>query len=425
MRHVAAVWLVVVFGLCLSDRAAACDCGSLSTCRSFWNAQAVFVGRVIYSDPTAVRLVVVERFRGSLASEVTISGPLSNCRYPFTEGVTYLVFAHETPSGELEAGLCSRTQPLTNAGGSADLAYARYARSVRASDRGRIVGTVELPDAAWQPLPLPPQVRVSTQTADGRTLTAAVNRRGEFRFEGLPQGIYRLEVSAPGGFQGEIEEVEVNDPRGCDQALVRLLWGGMITGDVRDSTGAPVAGVPLQITALPDGSPVSPWAIRSARSREEGRFTFETVPPGGWRLELDPSLLSGGGRPPRDASAGSARPAAAVVTVPRNQPVTLPFVVPSDAQIVTIAGVAVDADGKPLANAEVTLGNGVGAVGNPHRTGPDGRFSLAAVAGEKYTVYAVHHLPETGPTLETRSAVVPLVADPGTSPLRLVLERSF
>jgi hypothetical protein len=149
------------------------------------------------------------------------------------------------------------------------------------------------------------------------------------------------------------------------------------------------------------------------------------VPPGGWRLELDPSLLSGSGRPTRAASLESARASAAVVTVPRNQPITQPFVIPVNVQIVTIAGVAVDADGTPLANAEVTLGNGVGAVGNLHRTGPDGRFSLAAVAGEKYTVYAVHHLPETGPTLETRSAVVPLVADPGSSPLRLVLERSF
>jgi hypothetical protein len=316
MSRVSAVWLVVVFGLCLPDRAAACDCGTLSTCRSFWNTQAVFVGRVLNSDPFAARLLVVDRFRGSVAPEVTISGPKNNCLYPFREGVTYLVFAHETPSGEFEVWLCSRTQPLKNAG--ADLAYARYARSVRASDRGRIAGTVELPDASWQPLPLPPQVTVSTQTADGRTLTAAVNRRGEFRFGGLPQGTYRLVVSAPGGFQSEFEEIEVNDPRGCDRALVRLLWGGMITGDVRDSAGVAVAGVPLQITPVPDGTPVSPWAIRSARSREDGRFTFETVPPGGWRLELDPSLLSGSGRPTRAASLESARASAAVVTVPRN-----------------------------------------------------------------------------------------------------------
>ena len=423
MRRVFAVWLVVVVGLCLPDRAAACDCGTLSTCRSFWNAQTVFVGRVLYSDSTAVRLLVVDRFRGSLAPEVTISGPMSDCRYPFKEGETYLVFAHGTPSGELEVGLCSRTQPLKTAGG--DLAYARYARSIRASDRGRIAGTVELPDASWQPLPLPPQVTVSTQAADGRTLTAAVNRRGEFQFGGLPQGTYRLVVSAPGGFQGETEDVEVNDPRGCDPAFVRLLWGGTITGDVRDSAGAPVGGVPLQITPLPDGTPVSPWAIRRARSREDGRFTFETVPPGGWRLELDPSLLSGSGRPMRAASPASAPASVAVVTVPRNQPITVPFVIPNEAQIVTIAGVAVDTDGNPLANAEVTLGNGVSGIGNSHRTGPDGRFSLAAVVGEKYTVYAVHHLPETGPTLESRHAQMQLVADPGLSPVRLVLKRSF
>ena len=229
MTRASALVIVLCIAFCCPNQAEACDCGALGTCESFWNARVVFTGRVISGGAGGARLQVLERFRGPIAGrEVVVSGPLSMCAYPFTAGESYLVFATEAASGELEATLCSRTQPLKTAGH--DLAYARSARSVRPSDRGGVSGTVELPDPWWQPLPLPRQTAVTATAVGGQAFTVAVNKRGEFRFRGLLHGVYRVTASAPGGFQSEIEEVVVNESRGCDDTMVRLLWGGEVSG---------------------------------------------------------------------------------------------------------------------------------------------------------------------------------------------------
>jgi hypothetical protein len=225
-------------------------------------------------------------------------------------------------------------------------------------------------------------------------------------------GVYRVTASAPGGFQSEIEEVVVNESRGCDDTMVRLLWGGEVSGAVRDSDGRPVAGVPLQLSPLPNHPPdaVLVSAVRKARSGADGRFSFETFPPGAWRLDLDPSLTDGVSRP-IDASTAKTVSVARAVSVLPNKPLTATFTTPGDLTLVAIEGTVVDEEGRLLANATITLGNGIGPIGHPVRTGPDGRFVLAGVAGQKYRVYANHHLPENGPTLESRSTVVPLTAD--------------
>ena len=260
MARASALVIVLLTAAGVPDVAEACECVTLATCTTFWNVHAVFAGRVIAMDSSGVRLQVLDRFRGPIDDrEVVVSRPTTDCDYVFKAGESYLVFATEGTPGSLHVSRCAGTQPLKNA--DRELAYARHARSVRPSDRGPIVGTVELPDPWWQPLPLPRQTVVTATSVGGQAHTVAVNKRGEFRFRRLPQGVYRLTAAAPGGFQTEIEEVAVNDPRGCGDTMFRLLWGGEVSGAVRDSVGRLVAGVPLQLRALPDAAPNAKWGF--------------------------------------------------------------------------------------------------------------------------------------------------------------------
>lgn len=425
MARVSACLIVVVACLCWPGRGEACDCATSSTCHAFWNAGAVFAGRVIAMEPgggqrRGVTLQVLERFRGPIPTrEAVVTVPGSNCAYPFKIGESYLVFATEIEPGVLDVSLCSRTQLLTNAGG--DLAYARYARSVPASARGRIIGSVELSDPWGESQPVPPKTIVRATAAGGQTVTTDVNQRGQYQFRGLSRGLYRLTASAPGGFQGDIEEVVVNDPRGCGETWLRLMWGGSVSGFLRDSAGAPVAGAPLRLLPRRDGvvADSDRFSLR-ARSRDDGSFQFEAVPPGGWRLDIDPSLTYGVKRTP-SGSAEPPRSSPVDLTVLPNQAASHSLDVPHDLPIVSVTGTLVDEDGSPLANAEITLATSVGAVGYPLRTGADGRFTLAAIAGHTYSAHAVHHSPDIGPTLETRSAVIRLTAEARMPSLRLVL----
>ena len=419
--------LFIVLGcLCWPARVQACDCAVAGTCHAFWDSGAVFAGRVVAMEPgggqrRGVTLHVLERFRGNIpAREAVITVQGSNCAYPFKIGESYLVFAAEIEAGVLDVSLCSRTQLLRNAG--RDVAYARYARSVPASAHGRIMGSVELSDAWGEGQPLPPRTIVSATTAGGQTVTTEVNERGQFRFRSLPRGLHRLSASAPGGFGGDIEEVVVNDPRGCGETGLRLMWGGSVAGFVRDSAGSPVAGAPLQL--VPRRNRVEADSDRfsqRARSRDDGSFLFEAVPPGEWRLDIDPSLTNGFLRTP-PGSIGQPRSSAVDLTVLPNQAAARSLDVPLDLPIVSISGTLVDEDGKPLANAEITLATDAGAVGHPVRTGADGRFTLAGVAGHSYSAHAVHHWPDVGPTLKTRFDVIRLTAKAGMPSLRLIIK---
>jgi hypothetical protein len=124
-----------------------CECARVEApCAGYWNATAIFVGRVesITGGVNArtATLTVLESFRGTSSSsvEVVTSGGDRECSFPFRIGREYVVYAYRSAeTGRLTTSRCSRTRDVEDAG--ADLTYARALRNGTAPP-GRITGQV-------------------------------------------------------------------------------------------------------------------------------------------------------------------------------------------------------------------------------------------------------------------------------------------
>jgi hypothetical protein len=141
--------IYVTTRLTFSFEAAACTCHPVSAPEAYWNASAVFVGRVVdvgLIDDASHRLPAIwVRFRvnrayrgvpsdGAYVIVLSAARP-ETCGYPFREGVRYLVYADRDADGDtLRTSICSRTRPTSAA--AEDLVYIE---SIRIFRRPRLV----------------------------------------------------------------------------------------------------------------------------------------------------------------------------------------------------------------------------------------------------------------------------------------------
>jgi hypothetical protein len=104
------------------------------------------------------------------------------------------------------------------------------------------------------------------------------------------------------------------------------------------------------------------------------------------------------------------------------------FVLPADVRYVPLAGVVFDADGVPVGGVRVYLKGSAGEdyiLTEPSLTDANGRFTIAALDGREYLVFAERSTPgERGGRLEVSDQV--MVAPTETSPpLVLRLRRKY
>jgi carboxypeptidase family protein len=185
--------------------------------------------------------------------------------------------------------------------------------------------------------------------------SATTDGRGEFRFAAVPPGTFVLVASKTGFAPRKVYGIEVTRDRGREGVELLLTVGGTIEGHVTDERSAPAAGLHVRLEL---GNPTVPAG--SATTDAEGNYRFEHVLPEQYHVEVD----RGGGR----TQAG-------FVDVTDDRVARLDF--RSDA---TIAGVVVDAAGKPLAGAMVTAWSaGPPTVNQKARTGADGSYSIAGL----------------------------------------------
>ena len=149
--------------------ASTCSCAAAgSSCEAAWQADAVFIGRVVSIEAStsgrrSVQLSVTETFRGPHLPQVTLvtgsGGP--DCGYPFRTGESYVVYAYRSPTGQLSTSSCSRTQPVTTA--ADDLGYLRSLGSIKPDDLARVRGRVELWDWARREQRRIPRVTITAR----------------------------------------------------------------------------------------------------------------------------------------------------------------------------------------------------------------------------------------------------------------------
>jgi hypothetical protein len=192
----------------------------------------------------------------------------------------------------------------------------------------------------------------------------------------------RPELAVP-----EPQEFRIPNAHACYRASVNLAINGVVEGSVADPSGAPLAGVVLNLASA-DAAPNTMPEFDIAISDALGRFSFSELPPGRYRvgvnLMLGPSLDS----PYPVVYALDAAGQPAVIELGLGALHQLRPLVISRLELTKAAGQVVWFDGRPANGCRVSaspivqlrpgLGYGV------FDTGPDGRFELDVFKGLRY-----------------------------------------
>ena len=416
-----------------------------SPCEAYWNASAVFVGRVEtikrVGTTRLVSFTVLDGLRGVTAStlEVSTEPAGQRCSLPFKIGHEYIVYAARSEGGALTTSRCLRTRDVEDAG--ADLAYARDVKQGSAG-AGQITGRVMVVPrdltgkAAGPPMPLP-DIAV-TVARDGVAESMATDRAGDFRVESRGPGTYRVSVTVPERFYSDAPSslVTLGDQRSCAHVVQTLHDNGQVTGRVIDASGRPIAGLTIELdTASSLSMTPDSWRRRGGGRRtvtdRGGRYTLGRIPAGRFVLSLPPA-------PARATSGGLLRvfypgaelPSAATrVTLAAGERRDLAdFRIPAGQKYVAVSGVVFDAGGAPAEGARVFLkgvGEGDRIVSEPVVADFMGRFVIAAREGFEYRIFAERAREAGRPSSVDSADEVTLTAVEGLKPVRLTLERRY
>ncbi len=145
---------------------------------------------------------------------------------------------------------------------------------------GRISGVVV---DAVQLSPLP-NVSISLTTQSGTAVgTQTTNAQGQFNFQNLANGLYKLSAIVPGYKPTSADSIVVSETQGAlafidlfpaDTSLTVQI--GAISGIVRDNNGNPLQGVNVAISATDESLTNGYFALTT--SNANGGFSIGAIP---------------------------------------------------------------------------------------------------------------------------------------------------
>lgn len=449
-RHTRHLLAGLIIGAALlttgAARVSACSCiGPIVACETAWTTDGIFVGKVLTVGRIEgsgdlrwmrrlVRFEVREAFKGVQPGEIEVvtGAGGGDCGYDFREGRTYLVYAHRNQAtGQLGAGICSRTAPVEEAG--EDLEYLR-GPFVQPSELGRIRGTVTRHDpppplASNQPARRAPfpgaEIRLEGYA---RTYTTTSADDGSYEFR-VPVGEYRLfttvreGVYAMPGIEGRT--VWLRDTRGCGAMDIAVRPDGRIAGRLLDRAGRPVPFMSVELVSARQLQSTSLSATTRTLTDARGQFEFTQLDAGRYAPGL---TLRRNARDGVDTAVWVSRDGTATAYTTDVEPEGRVDIgdlrIPTDVSIITLSGVVVSADGMPVPGAQVRFldpGPTMGTIGAPVTTAEDGRFSLSVIAGRSYQLVAEWFSPTLAPRRFISARSEPFEAVGDLKPFRLVL----
>jgi hypothetical protein len=312
-------------------------------------------------------------------------------------------------------------------------------KSGTATLRGRVVAA-----DSGQPL-RKAQIRIISTVGPGtgqfpENRLATTDGSGRYEFKELPSGRYTL-TATKGSYvslqYGQLrpfepgKPLEILDGQTIERIDFALPRGGVITGQIRDEVGEPIADV--QVSAMryqytPAGRRLMPSG-RQASTNDIGEFRLFALMPGEYYVSatfrnqmFDAITDDRSGYAPTYYPGTTDVAGAQRVTVGVGQTVTDISMVLSSTRTARVSGTAVDSQGRPLAGMVMALsrlgmfGGGPFAI-TPNRIRPDGSFTISGLTPGDYTLQVQSQGPD--PTGEFATADI-TVGETDITGVRLV-----
>ena len=368
----------------------------------------IFVGRVVVDSgeglgerPARVEVEEVLKGLSSDIKEVDVNSSYGNsCYYHLKENERYVIFANQA----LATGACTVTFNVK--GKEHVLAALRNALS---GGPPRLVGTVIRASGRFAHDGVVPSAVVSL---DGEKQSVNSDGQGNYEFDALLPGRYRISVSHPGflpdddfnnrwsgGTKLAGNVVKPDDsPRGtvlieeksCEVWDLGLWPDGHIKGTVKDKTGLPLSGVKVQAFGMDRArNEFESEPLREAVTDSQGHYTVDRLPPGPYMIGVNAKNYSDDNAyPPTFYPSTTDRHGAGSVPVGEAQEVgAIDLTIPPPRQTIPIDIRVVDENGRPLQGAAVFLVNRAGDDRSKSKQSDlNGEVILIGYKGEDYMV---------------------------------------
>ncbi|MFL6228344.1 MAG: collagen binding domain-containing protein [Pyrinomonadaceae bacterium] len=367
--------------------ASACSCAAKPTVlEAFEQAGVVVVARAISVEKTenaapkgrmsdgmnyvhgvkSTKMVVEKVYKGALkpGEEMTFAqGGGADCIWTFDEesvGREFLFYLSAREQGQKiwVAFGCGRSSGLQWA--TDDLLYLNNLDKVRG--KTRLSGTVRF---GWGEEGTPSPAGMTLRlTGAKKTYELKTDEHGVYEIYDLPAGKYIIEPEAPHGWKlldygarqkGATNQVEVAlEDKKHAAADIRFEIDNAISGKVYDTSGKPMDGVCLHL--MPAEGKVPEYFYEADCTENGGQFRIDSIPPGSYVLVVnkDGKLSSSEPFGTFYYPNVSEREKAMVITVgPGDILEDFNISVPKVEETITVEGVFLYSDGKPVADESV------------------------------------------------------------------------
>jgi hypothetical protein len=393
--------------LLLALPAWACQCASWPTAReAFSDSPLVFAGRVervtmstvnerAQSYPIQLVSVRVEEpFKGvELRQEVALRQPADSCSASFKVGDHYLFYLHPADQpGTWRADGCHRSTRVDYA--ADDFLFLRA--MPKSLEKTRLSGEINLyeqsPSEGFRRQRPLAGIRVKIAGEHG-IKEAFTNGDGVYEVYGLPAGKYKIDIDVPqhlkidfpmniGRKQRAYKRGEIElDENGSAAVSFVLMVDNQMSGRVFDPSGNPMNDVCVNLESSHTSS--SPHFL-SGCTKDGGRFTLTEMPPGQYRLVINPD-----GRQTSHEPFGtlyypgtSDRSKATVVTISEGEHIdNLDIRVPGLSRRIKVSGRMQFQDGTPIPGQFVDFAASSSSYVEHASTARDGSFAITVLAG--------------------------------------------
>lgn len=303
-------FVVILFGF---ESVEACSCGGGANPCGFYRAEGgvAFIGTVTnvvdanekYGQPIKgkarkITIKVDEIFKGNLPNEVITSDDGFQCdNFPFKSGVSYLIYSKgilENTENILPVGLCSGTAPIENAQDSINFLRQLKEGKTPSILYGKVEKFINQKNTPNQPLDKTKIVLTKIYSKENgenkepkkkdRKVTAFTDENGEYKFENLTEGRYKISAELPNGlWMQEHREFNGGGTPFCVNYPLSVRVDGRISGKISDADET--AAEFLKLSLIPTNKD-SKFYQYLAQTDKDGNYTFYGVPEGKYKISI-------------------------------------------------------------------------------------------------------------------------------------------